>query len=1252
MASRVDELYEFGTAEESVTEKDWAAGSSISEVRTEYVIKSVNKKLVASFQETKYAPALWKIFDEPIVNILDHVIRTNDPNHIGQTVTDIRITFEKNGRIKMTNNGPGIPVGVHKKASSVLGKTIYAPTLIFGMLFQGSNKVRHPQSIIGGTNGLGAKLSNLFSTEFAVETVDELNTYFLQRWKRNQDKSGEVISDPIIKDLNKPHDVPKERCHQHTTISFLPNYVGIFGYESFNESVYNELIDVFRTRVVYAAAYAGKNVKVYFNDEYIKIHSMEDVAKLLHPGKDIISMTLAPKYDETKLTHDPKAKTQVYAKLPWDVSIIIGGNSNTSIVNGCVTTDGTHINRIINAINSSLKEKMEKDIGEAKLSSIIKSHISIVMCAKVPSPSWGGQRKDNLTTNIKRFDKYIIDDKFITTIGKKLKELILSEIEPPKEVKVRIPPYKKMKPATNAGKSKSNCSLLLVEGDSAMDQLRVGLSDVLGNANYGIMSLGGVIMNVRKESELIINGKGSYWKRSKKLANSEFIKHFLNEIGLSLEYTYDPNGPNYAKEFEKLKYKKLVLCVDQDLDGKGHILGLFLSMIEHWWPNLISIGFVSWFETPVIRAYPRAGGEVLDFYNTFAYDTWAAVNNTSAYEIRYYKGLASHERDEVINMFESYNDHVYTYSLDPQSKEMFEIYFGESSAGRKKELSTPVEEIPDHVRKLQETTKIINCSDHLRHETKAYDKDNIERKLISVIDGQNQAGRIILSGSLKALGGRVKLIKTAQIAGDIAKSENYHHGEAGLALSVSGRCLVTTGGYQVPLIRGIGNHGSRSDTTPGQTRYTFIRANKLLTDLVLPPKRYYLLDFTFDEGKRGPPKFFVPDIPLAVLESVCMPATGWKIETWARDYRHVINNVRRLIKLGEDATMVDMKPATYVDAPYEWKGTFRYARGTRFSVGKYKIDGNKVIITELPLRVWSNDYKDELLKLASAEKSLIEDVIGDECNDISVKFIVTLKENAMQIIEGLNDEHWFDGFEEYFKLRSVMHNHINMLGPNKEVLSMDDYETPIRLWFPHCKRLYGEELLRAKTMCELEIRMIKNIIRYIEMNNELAISKKKSSVQVQILEENKFEKCASTLINNPKFIPTNLLEQVIFGTNSVGNYLDGDDEEPIESAASYKYLLNLTDSKKSAESLQDYYDKIKKLSDDIKLIDDDIAHPLFPGAGRWLNNLDNIEKIIMEGSKTFWKFGEESKYIRKSSGNNPSKKTQIEPVRKGRSKKT
>jgi DNA topoisomerase-2 len=69
----------------------------------------------------------------------------------------------------------------------------------------------------------------------------------------------------------------------------------------------------------------------------------------------------------------------------------------------------------------------------------------------------------------------------------------------------------------------------------------------------------------------------------------------------------------------------------------------------------------------------------------------------------------------------------------------------------------------------------------------------LERKLDHVIDGQNQAGRKILDGLMKALHGN-KEMKVAQLAGYVSEHENYHHGEESLNNSITGKGLVTVGG--------------------------------------------------------------------------------------------------------------------------------------------------------------------------------------------------------------------------------------------------------------------------------------------------------------------------------------------------------------------------------------------------------------------------------------------------------------------------
>ena len=80
----------------------------------------------------------------------------------------IKVTIDReNRRITVWNNGKGIPVVIHKQYN------MYVPSLIFGQLLTGGNFNDDEKKVTGGRNGYGAKLTNIYSTEFRVETADK-----------------------------------------------------------------------------------------------------------------------------------------------------------------------------------------------------------------------------------------------------------------------------------------------------------------------------------------------------------------------------------------------------------------------------------------------------------------------------------------------------------------------------------------------------------------------------------------------------------------------------------------------------------------------------------------------------------------------------------------------------------------------------------------------------------------------------------------------------------------------------------------------------------------------------------------------------------------------------------------------------------------------------------------------------------------------------------------------------------------------
>ena len=114
-------------------------------------------------REVSFVPGLYKIFDEILVNAADNYQRDHTMNTL-----KVEINKEQN-LISVWNNGKGIPVQIHKEHN------IYVPELIFGHLLTGSNYDDTEKKVVGGRNGYGAKLTNIFSKKFTVEVADKTN---------------------------------------------------------------------------------------------------------------------------------------------------------------------------------------------------------------------------------------------------------------------------------------------------------------------------------------------------------------------------------------------------------------------------------------------------------------------------------------------------------------------------------------------------------------------------------------------------------------------------------------------------------------------------------------------------------------------------------------------------------------------------------------------------------------------------------------------------------------------------------------------------------------------------------------------------------------------------------------------------------------------------------------------------------------------------------------------------------------------
>ena len=266
----------------------------------------------------------------------------------------IKVTIDRqNNQISVFNTGRGIPIEIHKD------EQVYVPELIFGHLLTGSNYDDNEKKLTGGRNGYGAKLCNIFSTEFIVETASTASS---KKYKQVFKKNMSIKSDPTITSNSKSED--------YTKITFTPDLTK-FGLTEIDDDLEGLL-----TRRVYDLSGVLKDVKVYLNDKKIPVKSFKQYIDFFSQPEDVLAgAAIKPVIYEA-----PNDR--------WEVGVTIseGQFQQVSFVNSIATTKGgTHITHVVDQLVAALQEAVKKkDKKAAPLKPFqIKNHLSIFVNCQV-----------------------------------------------------------------------------------------------------------------------------------------------------------------------------------------------------------------------------------------------------------------------------------------------------------------------------------------------------------------------------------------------------------------------------------------------------------------------------------------------------------------------------------------------------------------------------------------------------------------------------------------------------------------------------------------------------------------------------------------------------------------------------------------------------------------------------------------------------------------------------------------------------
>ncbi|RLN49417.1 hypothetical protein BBJ28_00012663, partial [Nothophytophthora sp. Chile5] len=1081
-------------------------------------------------------PGLYKIFDEIIVNACDNKQRD-------KSMDTLKVTIDvEKGEISVWNNGKGIPIVLHKEHK------VYVPELIFGHLLAGSNFDDNKKKTTGGRNGYGAKLANIFSNEFSVETADaSTKQRYKQTFEGNMSKKN-------------PPSISKWARKDFTCISFKPDL------ERFKMTTLDDdIVALFKKRVYDVAGVSGKGLNVYLNDEKIGIKSFPQYVAM-YPGprgsegaKDAKDGESAEKAEDAeeegseasagssaKLAKAVKAanvaKNGVIFDKPdarWQVGVGLSddGFQQVSFVNGiCTTKGGQHVNYIADQITTKLVAVLKKkNKGEAVKPNYIKNHMTLYVSALIDNPAFDSQTKETLTTRSSGFGStFTLSDRFLKQVEKSgMVERILSFAAFKQTAELRrkgggggkrsrLTGIPKLDDANHAGTAKGkHCTLIVTEGDSAKTVAVGGLA-VVGRDNYGVFPLRGKLLNVREASHTQI------------LKNEE-IQNLVKILGLKYGQKYEST--------KGMRYGHLMIMADQDHDG-SHIKGLVINLIHHFWPSLLEVdGFLQEFITPIVKCTKGRSREV--FYTMPEYEGWRErTNQGRGWTIKYYKGLGTSTTAEAKEYFSDLQTHQIGFTYEGEGDgDVIDMAFSKKR----------VEERKDWLRGYEAGTHV--------------DYDVAEMGYTEYTE-----------------------LKVAQLAGYVSEHSAYHHGEASLQGTIVNMAQDFVGSNNIHLLSPIGQFGTRlmGGKDAASARYIFTNLEQL-TRRIYDPLDNDVLQYLDEDGQSIEPEWYIPIIPMALVNGSDGIGTGWSSSVPNYNPMDIIKGLRQMIN-NEEMTPLTPWYRGFVGHIVEKTNTRGSDTGNYVVQGLFEVtDDSTLVISELPVKLWTQTYKQFLEGLLEA--GTIKD-FKENHTDTKVLFTISLEPKTLQDITNAPG-----GIVKKFKLESSlstsnMHlfdaaGHIKKYENPKEI--MDEFYG-IRLeYYDRRKRAMLQKL-------QDQIKLLSNKARFVlsVVEGKLTVNNRKKQ---ELLEELIAEGYDQIL---PKSSKKSTDEEE-------PNESEEDDTSSIADASrGYDYLLSM----KIWSLTKERVDKLRA-----ELQDREQEHRVLEGKTfqeLWVADLDSLEALLVD----------------------------------------
>jgi DNA topoisomerase-2 len=650
-------------------------------------------------------PALVKIFDEILVNATDNQHRHPktcnrlevwiDP---GQRQNDGQ-EAARPPKIRILNNGKGIPIHIHKE------EQLWLPEMLFGHLLTGSNFDDTERRVTGGRHGYGAKLTNIFSTSFEVETVDyRKKLRYKQTWYDNMTKSTTPVIDDIanIDDDNKG--TTTALAEDYTCITFVPDVPRLSGdptVTTIDEANYAFMC----RRAIDAAGCSEGKLNVFLNGQNVSIASFADYTSL-YRHRQQETQSDSDGSNDSVVPNPMQRMCFGHIGSRWTVGVGLSKRNSfesVSFVNGMATSrGGTHVNTVVNQVAKRIEEKaakLEPGIADTLSLGLIRRNLFISCNALIENPSFDSQMKEYLTSSPSSFgSSSVLTERFLNQVvqpeeegGPGIVEEVIRVAQGRqqanlfkqvggKKTKRQLIMIPKLEDAHSAGTDDGHkCTLILTEGDSAKALAIAGM-EVIGRDHYGVFPLRGKFLNVRQASV-------------DQLAKNEEVKALVSILGLDFDKEYDTD-----QERRELRYGHVMLMTDQDTDG-SHIKGLVINFVRFFWPKLLKPSvdepreraFLSFFVTPLLKATRKGSKKMtVSFYSTADFESWKkslvkSDDDIKNWRVKYYKGLGTSTPAEAKEYFSNFDKHhlPFQWNSDADGELLDKVFDKDRAAERR-----------------------------------------------------------------------------------------------------------------------------------------------------------------------------------------------------------------------------------------------------------------------------------------------------------------------------------------------------------------------------------------------------------------------------------------------------------------------------------------------------------------------------------------------------------------------------------------